>query len=278
MNQGGAVRSHGETGAGGGVTTAGELGARTAAVECIDVVKRYYHYSHRTTSLREFFIRSVLRRPIHIRRAEFTLRGLNLRVEAGESLALIGANGSGKSTALRLIAGIYGPSEGLVRTRGRVAAVIELGIGFNPELTGAENVAIYGAVMGLSRHEVRSRFAEIVEFAEMSEFINEPMKYYSSGMQARLAFSVAMSVRPDILLLDEVLAVGDQRFRERCLDRLHQFRAGGGTLIVVSHESNMIAELCDRALWLDHGTVRMDGPAADVLAAYHEFAHTSQVP
>jgi ABC-type polysaccharide/polyol phosphate transport system ATPase subunit len=276
MNHGGAVRSARETGANEAANAAGEPGQRTAAVECIEVVKRYYHYSHRTTSLREFFIRSILRRPIHVRRAEFTLRGLNLRVEAGESVALVGANGSGKSTALRLIAGIYGPSEGVVRTRGRVAAVIELGIGFNPELTGAENVAVYGAVMGLSRREVRSRFAEIVEFAEMSEFINEPMKYYSSGMQARLAFSVAMSVRPDILLLDEVLAVGDQRFRERCLDRLHQFRAAGGTLIVVSHESNMIAELCDRALWLDHGTVRMDGPTGDVLAAYHEFAHTTQ--
>lgn len=246
------------------------------AVECCDVVKRYYLYTHRTTSLREFFIRSVLRRQIHVRRAEFTLRGLNLRIDPGEAVALIGPNGSGKSTALRLMAGIYEPSEGTVRTYGRIAAVIELGVGFNQELTGAENVAVYGAVMGLRRADIRDRFPEILEFSGMAEFINEPVKYYSSGMQARLAFSVAVCVDPDILLLDEVLAVGDEQFRERCAERLRTFHREGGTVVVVSHDLDMARQLCSRAVWLDRGEVRMDGAADEVMEAYRANHHGNE--
>ena len=238
------------------------------AVVCRGVVKRFHHYEHRTTSLREFFIRTVLRRPIHVRRAQFTLRGLDLRVARGESVALIGSNGSGKSTALRLMAGIYQPSEGVIETRGALAAVIELGAGFHPELTGAENAELYASVMGLSRAEVAARFPEIVAFADIGDFINEPVKYYSSGMQARLAFAVAVCVRPDILLLDEVLAVGDRAFRERCLERLRAFRAGGGTMIVVSHDFETVRELCPRAVWMHHGLVRMDGEFGAVFEAY----------
>jgi len=177
------------------------------AVLCRDVFKHFYLYSHRTTSLREWFIRTALRRPIHIRRAEFSLRGFNLRIERGEAVALIGPNGSGKSTALRLIAGIYTPSTGTVETLGRIAAVIELGAGFNMELTGAENVGLYGAIMGLDRTQLAQRYEKIIEFAGIGKFIDMPVKYYSSGMVARLAFSVAVNVQPDILLLDEVLAV-----------------------------------------------------------------------
>jgi ABC-type polysaccharide/polyol phosphate transport system ATPase subunit len=232
------------------------------------VVKRYYHYEHRTTSLQEFFVRSVLRKPIHVRRARFQLEQLDLVVERGEAVALIGPNGSGKSTALRLIAGIYLPTEGVVETCGRIAAIIELGVGFNPELTGAENVALYAAVIGLTRAEINARFDEIVAFADLGQFIEEPVKYYSSGMQARLAFSVAVCVRPDILLVDEVLAVGDQEFRRRCLDRLQEFRAGGGTLIVVTHDLQGVQDLCSRAVWLDQGRIRAEGAAADIVAAY----------
>jgi lipopolysaccharide transport system ATP-binding protein len=232
------------------------------------VVKRFHHYEHRTTSLREFFIRSVLRRPIHVRRALFTLRGLDLRVDAGEAVALVGSNGSGKSTALRLIAGIYAPSEGVIETRGRLTAVIELGAGFHPELTGAENVELYASVMGLTRREIRERFPEILAFADIADFIDEPVKVYSSGMRARLAFAVAVCVQPDILLLDEVLAVGDQAFRERCLERLRAFRAAGGTMIVVSHDFDTVRGLCPRAIWLDHGVVRLDGAFDAVLDAY----------
>jgi ABC-type polysaccharide/polyol phosphate transport system ATPase subunit len=243
--------------------------ARVPAIECRHVVKRFYHYEHRTTSLREVFIRSVLRRPIHVRRAHFMLRDFSLAVYPGESVALLGSNGSGKSTALRLLAGIYTPTEGTIATRGRVAAVIELGVGFNTELTGAENVRLHAAVMGLSRREIAERFADIVAFADVGDFIDEPVKYYSSGMHARLAFATSVASRPDVLLLDEVLAVGDQWFRERCYAWLHDFRAGGGTLVVVSHDMEAVRALCDRAVWLERGRTRLAGETAEVIAAYH---------
>jgi ABC-2 type transport system ATP-binding protein len=239
-----------------------------AAVELRGVSKRFYYYEHRTNSLRQWFIRRVLQRPLNIRRAEFTLRSLDLRIARGESVALIGSNGSGKSTALRLIAGIYQPSSGTIRTRGRLTAVIELGAGFHPELTGADNVSLYAAVLGLGRRELLARYEEIVDFAQMREFMDTPLKYYSSGMEARLAFAVAVCLQPDVLLLDEVLAVGDQAFRERCLARLREYHAGGGTLILVSHEMDQIRELCSRAVWLEHGVMRMDGEVGAVLAAY----------
>lgn len=234
------------------------------------MVKRFYHYEHRTTSLREAFIRVVLRRPIHVRRAHFMLHRLDLEVRPGESVALLGRNGSGKSTALRMIAGIYAPTEGVVETRGRLAAVIELGVGFNPELTGAENVRLYAAVMGLTRREIAERFDEIVAFADIGDFIDEPVRYFSSGMQARLAFATTVAVDPDILLLDEVLAVGDQTFRERCHTRLRRYREAGGTLVLVTHDLDSVADFCARGVWLDHGRVRMDGPIGEVVAAYRE--------
>jgi len=242
------------------------------AVICHGVTKRFYHYEHRTTSLRELFMRLVLRRPVHVRHAQFTLRGLDLVVKKGEAVALVGSNGSGKSTALRLIAGIYSPSEGWVSTNGRVAAVIELGVGFHPELTGAENVRMYAAVLGLSRREIDERFGEILEFAGIGDFINDPVKYYSSGMQARLAFAVAVCVDPDILLLDEVLAVGDQAFRERCYERIERFRAKGGTLVVVSHDADALRRICTRGIWLDAGQTQLDGEIDSVLAAYQGVA------
>ena len=239
-----------------------------SAVLCRDVSKQFYLYSHRTTSLREWFIRTALRRPITVRRAEFTLRGFNLRVERGEAVALVGPNGGGKSTVLRLIAGIYTPTSGVITTSGRIAAVIELGAGFNTELTGAENLDLYGAIMGLSRSQLASRYGEIVEFAGIGDFIDLPVKYYSSGMVARLAFSVAVNVRPDILLMDEVLAVGDQAFQEKCLDRLRAYRSEGCTMVVVSHNAAIVRELCSRAVWLEGGETRMEGEVNRVLDAY----------
>jgi lipopolysaccharide transport system ATP-binding protein len=243
--------------------------ATEEVVSCRGVVKRFYRYEHRTRSMREVFIRSVLRRPLHVKRAEFTLTGLDLTIRRGEAVAFIGRNGSGKSTALRLIAGIYEPSEGVVEIDGRMAAVIELGVGFHPELTGAENIGLYAAVMGLSRREIEERLGSVVEFADIGAFIDEPLKYYSSGMHARLAFAVATAcVRPDILILDEVLSVGDQLFREKSLDFLRRFHREGGTLIAVSHELETVSELCERALWFDQGRVRMDGPVDLVVEAY----------
>lgn len=243
---------------------------RSPAVLCRGVVKRYYHYEHRTTSLREFFVRTIRRQPIHVRRASFTLTGLDLRVEHGEGVAVVGRNGAGKSTLLRLIAGIYTPSEGEVQTDGRVAAVMDMGVAFHPELTGAENVELYAAVMGLGRREVAAYYPEIIDFADIGDFVYEPLKYFSSGMRARLAFSVAMSTNADILVLDEILAVGDHAFRERCLKRLREFCRNGGTLIVASHQAGLMREICSRAIWLDGGRVTMDGDLDRVLKRYRE--------
>jgi lipopolysaccharide transport system ATP-binding protein len=238
------------------------------AIVCREVVKHYYYYEHRTTSLRELFRRRVLRRPLHVRQPRFALSGLDLRVGHGEGVALLGRNGSGKSTVLRLLAGIYQPTSGEIEVRGRVGTVMELGSGFHPELTGTENVHLYGAMLGLGRREVAARYERILDFAGLGDFISMPVKYYSSGMQARLAFAVAVSVDPDILLLDEVLAVGDQGFRERCMERLRRFREEGGTLVAVSHDPEGIGELCERAVWLQDGRVRREGPMAEVAAAY----------
>jgi ABC-type polysaccharide/polyol phosphate transport system ATPase subunit len=238
------------------------------AVALRGVSKRFYFYEHRTSSLREWFIRRVLRRPIHVRRAAFTLHDVDLTIDRGEAVALLGRNGSGKSTVLRLIAGIYQATSGTVRTEGRITAVIELGAGFHPELTGADNIALYAAVLGLTRKELAERYDDIVEFAAIPDLPDTPLKYYSSGMEARLAFSVAVCLQPDILLLDEVLAVGDQAFRERCFERLRQYHARGGTLILVSHELEQLRELCTRGVWLDQGRIVMDGPIAMVLEGY----------
>lgn len=238
------------------------------AILCDNVVKHFYFYEHRTTSIREWFIRAVQRKPIHIRRPQFSLQDFNLRVNRGEAVGLVGSNGCGKSTALRLIAGIYSPTSGTVETIGRLAAVIELGAGFHADLTGAENVELYAAVMGMTRSQLAGRRKEIVQFAGIEGFMDMPIKYYSSGMQARLAFAVAVCVAPDILLLDEVLAVGDRTFQDRCLVRLRDFQARGGTMVVVSHDLNMLRTFCSRAVWLERGEIRLEGKIDRVLEAY----------
>ena len=238
------------------------------AIVCRGVTKRYYFYEHRTSTLREAFIRTVLRQPITVKAPLFTLSDFDLTVRSGESVALIGPNGSGKSTVLRLIAGIYDPTEGTIETRGRVAAVIELGAGFHEDLTGAENVEFYGSVMGLRRGELGDRFDDIVEFAGIGSFIDVPLKYYSSGMKARLAFAVSVCLDPDILLIDEVLAVGDEEFRQRCLDRLRDLRQRGTTLVVVSHDLSQVEDLCSRAIWLEGGRCQREGDTRVIADAY----------
>jgi ABC-type polysaccharide/polyol phosphate transport system ATPase subunit len=240
------------------------------AVECRGVSKIFYVYQHRTTSLREWFIRTMRGNPLTVGKPLFTLTDFNVKVKKGEGVAIIGPNGSGKSTALRLIAGIYKPSAGSVKTVGRIGAVIELGAGFHSELTGMENVQLYGAILGLNRKELGIHFQEIVEFSEIGEFIHIPIKYYSSGMGARLAFAVAVCWDPDILLLDEVLAVGDHSFRAKCLDRLSNFHAGGGTMVITSHEQELVRRLCSKAVWLEKGRVIMEGPVDTVFRAYAE--------
>jgi lipopolysaccharide transport system ATP-binding protein len=240
------------------------------AIECRDVGKEFYIYQHRTNTLREWFIRTLMRRPLDVRKPSFSLTDFNLKIKKGEGVALIGSNGSGKSTTLRLIAGIYKPSTGAVETVGRIGAVIELGAGFHVELSGMENIQLYGAIMGLNHKELAIQYEEIVDFAEIGDFIHMPIKYYSSGMSARLAFSVAICWTPDILLLDEVLAVGDHSFRTKCLDRLSNFNVGGGTMVIASHDQELVQKLCSRAVWLDKGRIIMEGAVDTVFKAYTE--------
>lgn len=198
----------------------------------------------------------------------FALKHVTFQVNPGESMAVIGPNGAGKSTLLSLVAGLSRPDEGAVIVNGRVAALLELGAGFHLDLTGAENVRLNALLLGLTRKRTAELFDQIVEFAEIGDFISEPLRTYSNGMIMRLAFSVAINVDPEILLVDEVLAVGDAAFQEKCFDRVRQFRRSGKTLLCVSHASGMVQQLCDRALWLDHGSVVMTGPIQEVTEAY----------
>ncbi len=204
----------------------------------------------------------------HHRERFHALKNISFTVEEGEGLAVVGANGAGKSTLLGLVAGLAKPDEGIVRVTGRIAALLELGSGFHPDLTGAENVRVNAALLGLGRRQTAEIFDSIVDFSGIGEFIDEPLRTYSSGMVMRLAFSVAINMDPEILLVDEVLAVGDAAFQEKCFDRLRRFRKAGKTLVCVSHSSAMVREMCDRAIWLDHGELMMAGRIGDVLEAY----------
>jgi lipopolysaccharide transport system ATP-binding protein len=202
-------------------------------------------------------------------RERFTaLDNVSFTVAGGQSLGIVGHNGAGKSTLLNIATRLCQPSEGTVTIDGRLAALLELGSGFHPDLTGAENVRINAALLGLSRRQARERFDEIVEFSGVGAFIDEPLRIYSSGMMMRLAFSVAINVDPDVLIVDEVLGVGDHNFFAKCFERLMEFRHAGKTLICVSHSIEALLKLCDHGLWLDHGRVAKTGPITPVLEAY----------
>ncbi len=198
----------------------------------------------------------------------WALADVSFEVQPGEQVGIIGPNGSGKSTTLKLISRITDPWSGKVRVRGRVGSLIEIKSGIHPELTGRENVFLYGTILGLSRQEVRRRFDEIVDFAELGRFIDTPVKRYSSGMEVRLGFSVAVHLEPDVLLVDEVLAVGDESFQRRCLKRMDELRRNGQTLVFVSHVLNDVKRLCQRVVYLDRAVVRADGPAEEVVDLY----------
>src|SRR5450759_3951489 len=198
----------------------------------------------------------------------WALRNVSFQLEAGESLALIGANGSGKSTALKLISRIIEPTTGIVKVDGQVAALLALGAGFHPDLSGRENVYLNGSILGLKRAAIRRQFDSIVAFAELERFIDTPVRNYSSGMQVRLGFSVATAFRPDILVIDEVLAVGDQRFQDRCLRRIIEIQEGGATMLLVSHDLGAVQRLCQRAVWLDNGSPRAEGKTQEVISEY----------
>lgn len=201
----------------------------------------------------------------------YALNRVSFTVEHGESVALIGANGAGKSTMLALLCGLAQPDEGTVEVEGPVAALLELASGFHPDLTGRENVMLNAAFLGLTRKQALERFPSIVEFAELAEFIDQPLRTYSTGMILRLGFAVAVHCDPELVIVDEVLAVGDAAFQAKCLERIRQIRRGGKALLLVTHSAHMARELCDRAIWLHQGMLIMDGKADETLAAYQAF-------
>jgi ABC-2 type transport system ATP-binding protein len=213
----------------------------------------------------------------HRRRAVrlHAVQHLSCEVQEGESVALLGHNGSGKSTTLKMLAGTVTPSAGRIWARGRIAPLLELGAGFHPDLTGRENVFLNSAILGIKRAEAARRLESIVSFAEVEEFLDTPVKFYSSGMAVRLGFAIAVNVEPDILLVDEVLAVGDEDFQAKCLLRMRQFREEGRTVLLVTHSIKQALGFCDRALVLDHGRLAYDGSAHGAEAAYHDSSRAS---
>jgi len=219
----------------------------------------------------QLLIRDRLMQLLRSQRPEkfHALREISFILHHGESVAVIGHNGAGKSTLLNLATSLCRPDQGRVEVNGRIAALLDLGAGFHPDLTGAENVRTNAALMGLSRREVRQKFDEMVAFAEIGDFIDEPLRTYSTGMVMRLAFSVAVTVDPDILIIDEVLGVGDVAFFAKCQERIMQFRRAGKTILCVSHSSSTLKDLCTRAIWLDHGRILDDGPLERVIEAYN---------
>lgn len=198
----------------------------------------------------------------------YALKNVSFQIREGETVGVVGRNGAGKSTLLSLVAGISYPDQGKVTVQGRVAALLELGSGFHGDLTGQENVLLNASLLGLSRTKTLDKLDEIIAFSEVGDFIHEPLRTYSSGMVMRLAFSVAINVDPAFLIIDEVLAVGDASFQQKCYEKIMEFKRAGRGLLCVSHAGKTIQQLCERAIWLEHGEMKMDGPTDEVVAAY----------
>jgi lipopolysaccharide transport system ATP-binding protein len=238
-----------------------------AAIQVEKLGKQFRRFHpERPTTVAETFAHGLRRlRPTD---RFWALRDVSFSVKSGEMLGVIGGNGAGKSTLLRLLGGVGLPDEGSVKVNGRIGALLDLGTGFHPELTGHENLYIAGVIGGLTRREITQRFDEIVAFAELEDFIDSPLRIYSTGMQMRLAFAVAVHIEPDILLIDEVLAVGDIAFQRKCLDRIGQFKKQGCAVVLVSHEAALVRQMCDQALWLRHGEVVAQGEADIVVGQY----------
>ncbi len=234
------------------------------AVDVQGVGKRFRRHTDRRNSLKERIVRGRARNPEDF----WAVRDVTLQIPKGSVYGLIGHNGSGKSTLLKMIGGIYRATEGTIATDGRVAALIELGAGFHPDMTGRENIALNGSILGLPRKEILAVTDEIIDFSGLGDFINDPVKHYSSGMYVRLGFSVAVHMKPDVLLVDEVLAVGDEEFQRKCFDHLYSLRRAGKTIIVVSHGLGQLEGLCDEIAWLERGEMQEHGPAVETIAAY----------
>ncbi len=237
-----------------------------SAIELVDVRKKFTLYREKSQSLKERIIRAG-RNP---HEDFWALKGVTLDVPEGETVGLLGHNGSGKSTLFKCVAGTMRATSGTIRTRGRIAALLELGSGFHPDLTGRENVYLNGSILGFTASEIDEIFDEIVDFAEIPEFIDLQVKHYSSGMYARLAFAVAVNVTPDIMLIDEVLSVGDEAFQRKCMDRVKRFQTEGRTIFLVTHAADLVRQLCSRAAVLDHGDLVYDGEPGDAVRVYRE--------
>lgn len=222
----------------------------------------------KVSGVKEAILRPFTKRPKMKPKAFAALRGIDLEVQRGEVLGLVGRNGSGKSTLLRVVCGIYAPDAGEVVVRGRISALLELGAGFRDELSGIENIRLSGAIMGLSPREVEALVDPIVAFADLGDFIEQPIRTYSSGMRARLGFAVASAVDPEVLLIDEALAVGDAKFRDKCLGRIEEMVAGDTTVVLVSHNQSDLKQLCGRLVLLHQGRLIADGPPDEVLRRY----------
>jgi lipopolysaccharide transport system ATP-binding protein len=238
------------------------------SIEFEDVSKVFYRHAGRALLRKhvESWFRPSHKEPFH------ALRNVTFHIEPGECVALIGANGAGKSTLMSMIAGLAMPDGGSVRVGGRIGALLQLGAGFHPDLTGVENVRLNAALLGLTRRRTEELFENIVEFADIAEFVNEPLRTYSTGMTMRLAFAVAIHMDPDILIVDEILSVGDHAFQEKCHAKILNLKRSGKTLLCVSHAAHGILDLCERGLWLDHGELVRDGSLLEVVNAYESLS------
>ncbi|SHJ50395.1 ABC transporter ATP-binding protein [Parasporobacterium paucivorans] len=236
------------------------------AIEITDVSMKFNLYKENVDNLKEYFIKYLKRQLSH---DEFwALKNISLEIAKGDSMALIGRNGSGKSTLLKIIAGVLKPTKGTVERSGSIAPLIELGAGFDPDLTARENVYLNGAMLGYSRSMLDEKYDDIISFAELEPFVDVPLKNFSSGMYARLGFAIATIAKPDILIIDEVLSVGDFKFQEKCEERIAKMMEGGTTVLFVSHSIEQVKKICNKAAWLDHGTMVMHGDVFEVCDMY----------
>ncbi len=251
------------------------MSSPSIAIRLQNVTQRFRVIHERPDTLRELFSR-FFRHESHYHDFE-AVRSLSLEVPSGQMLGLIGRNGSGKSTLLKIVAGVYRPTAGAVQVEGSLAPLIELGAGFHHELTGRENILLNGLLMGYSKREMEDREQRILEFAEIGDFIDAPVKQYSSGMYMRLAFSVATEIDPAILLIDEILAVGDVPFQQKCFERIQNFRKAGKTILLVSHTMQEVSQYCDRAILIERGSIAADGPPDEVIEIYRSSTATEVV-
>lgn len=244
--------------------TAPAVLSETVAITCRNLRKKFV--LRHTRSMKEAIVWLLTGRKGDLSKKFDALKNVSLDVEQGETVALLGLNGSGKSTLLKLISGVLQPDEGTVHTRGRVAGLIEVGAGFHHDLSGRDNVYLNGAILGMNERQIDEMFDSIVEFAEIGDFIDTEVKFYSSGMYLKLAFSIAVHTDPEVFLIDEILAVGDEPFQRKCIAKIKELAAKGKTLFVVSHDLDLVSTVCERGVLLEHGELKMDGPVRDVVA------------